>query len=72
MTASEANRQRVLSSFGTENKEILEQFRYCLLYTSGSGRERRPDVARTRITGNPISIQHSTRSNIESGVNRQQ
>jgi len=28
MTASEANRQRVLSSLSTEREEILEQFRY--------------------------------------------
>ena len=47
MTASEANRQRVLSSFGTENKEILEQFRY-IDVTSRAVRRGKPPMSESR------------------------
>jgi len=47
MTASEANRQRVLSSFSTEREEILEQFRY-IDVTSRAVRRGTPPMSERR------------------------
>jgi hypothetical protein len=47
MTASEANRQRMLSSLNTESEEVLEQFRY-IDVTSRAMKRGRPPMSETR------------------------
>jgi hypothetical protein len=47
MTASEANRQRMLSSLNTEREEIVEKFRY-IDVTSRAVRRGRPPMSENR------------------------
>jgi hypothetical protein len=47
MTASEANRQRMLDSLNTEREKILEQFRYIDL-TSPAVRRGAPPMSENR------------------------
>jgi hypothetical protein len=47
MTASEANRQRMLSSLNTESEEILQQFRY-IDVTHRAARRGRPPMSENR------------------------